>query len=231
MTQTIYSTSNPNLVYDYYDKYFESLPQVLIDHRFYFEQERRGYGERAFHAMHYLLFKAFRPRSILEIGVYRGQALSLFSLCAALENIEAEIFGITPLIALGDDDSTYPNIDYLSDITVNLHKFSVSNVKLLRAKSNEISARRLIKSRRWDYIYIDGAHDYQSVLIDYINCADQLSDNGVLIMDDSNIHTGFSKNGAFSGHFGPSEVKFRWASKELVNFLNVGHNSCFKLST
>jgi hypothetical protein len=45
---------------------------ALREPRHYFNQCRRGFGEDAFHAMWFLLFRQFRPVSFLEIGVYRG---------------------------------------------------------------------------------------------------------------------------------------------------------------
>jgi hypothetical protein len=49
------------------------LPKPLREHRAYFTQSGRGFGEDAFHTMWFLLFREFNPASFLEIGVYRGQ--------------------------------------------------------------------------------------------------------------------------------------------------------------
>jgi len=35
-------------------------------------ENRRGFGENAFHTMWYLLLEEFKPATFLEIGVFRG---------------------------------------------------------------------------------------------------------------------------------------------------------------
>src|SRR6266446_6138178 len=56
------------------------LPEPIREHRRYFTQNRRGFGEDAFHAMWFLLFQELRPKRALEIGVYRGQTITLWKL-------------------------------------------------------------------------------------------------------------------------------------------------------
>ena len=57
---------------------FYHLPFSIINHRVYFSKEFRGFGEEAFHSMWYLLLSEFKPKNCLEIGVYRGQIISLW---------------------------------------------------------------------------------------------------------------------------------------------------------
>src|SRR5688572_14414463 len=77
------SLTDPNGFYLDCFRYFHSrLPHELKAHRHYFTRRKRGFGEDAFHTMWFLLFREFRPEAFLEIGVYRGQALSLAALLA-----------------------------------------------------------------------------------------------------------------------------------------------------
>src|SRR5215216_1927158 len=55
--------------------FHQRLPAELRDHRAYFTSEGRGYGEDAFHVLWFLLFREFKPKTFLEIGVFRGQTL------------------------------------------------------------------------------------------------------------------------------------------------------------
>ena len=83
---------NRNEIYFYFHNYFYFRSKRYIKkHRFYFRLYKRGYGEDAFHAMWEFIIKTFRPRNILEIGVYRGQTLTLFSLISKKENIHSEV--------------------------------------------------------------------------------------------------------------------------------------------
>ena len=58
----------------------------LRAHRDWVEQNAWGFGDRAFHYMWYLLLKddvlTRRSPSLLEIGVYKGQVISLWALIA-----------------------------------------------------------------------------------------------------------------------------------------------------
>src|SRR5438270_5491658 len=100
------------------------FPQELRRHRNYFAKSRRGFGENAFHVMWFLLFTEFRPASFLEIGVYRGQVLSLASLLQSLTRQTGEIVGISPFESAGDSVSKYrKHIDYLADTRANFAQF------------------------------------------------------------------------------------------------------------
>jgi len=62
-------------------------------------------------------------------------------------------------------------------------------------------------TQSWDLIYIDGNHDYEIVLADYLLCRDHLASGGLLVMDDASLGT--SSNSlvfSFAGHPGPSRV-------------------------
>ena len=77
-------------------RYFHGphFPEELKKHRQYFLQGQRGFGEDAFHVMWWMLFREMRPKSFLEIGVYRGQTLSLAALHHRTLGIEGSVTGI-----------------------------------------------------------------------------------------------------------------------------------------
>ena len=100
--------------------------------------EQRGFGENPFHVMWWLLFSEFKPANFLEIGVFRGQTVSLAALCARLLNIRCEIFGISPFSPAGDSVSRYrKDVDYLEDTIANFDHFGLPRPNLLRAYSTE----------------------------------------------------------------------------------------------
>src|SRR5262245_35749231 len=61
--------------------FYQELPPEIMAHRLYFRKQRRGFGENPFHVMWFLLFREFKPHNFLEIGVFRGQTISLAALC------------------------------------------------------------------------------------------------------------------------------------------------------
>jgi hypothetical protein len=77
-------------------------------------------------------------------------------------------------------------------------------------------------------IYVDGNHDYEVALADYKVCRDALAQDGLLVMDDSSLHTDYSPaKFSFAGHPGPSRVVKELAFSELRFLGGVGHNNVF----
>ena len=88
------SLKTPTEFYKRCYHYFHTrLPEPMRAHRVYFETDGRGFGERSFHVMWFLLFREFSPKSFLEIGVFRAGTASL--LAAGLREKE-RLFLIDP---------------------------------------------------------------------------------------------------------------------------------------
>lgn len=205
------------------------LPDPLIKHRAYYSKEFRGFGEDAFHAMWYLLLKYFRPKTCLEIGVYRGQVVSLWALIAKLESFECEIHGISPFTSAGDGVSTYlSGLDYKADVLSHHDHFNLNHPSLHKCYSNEQQALEIISSKKWDLIYIDGSHDYEVVLSDFRAAKGNLAPQGIIVLDDSSALMEYNPpRFAFKGHPGPSQVAVDIASKEMKHISTIGHNNIF----
>ena len=220
------SLSKPNIVYSNYDLAFKELPEDLKIHRFYFEQDRRGFGDRAFHAMWFELVKHFTIRKHLEIGVYRGQTLSLVAMLQRIMGIKQNVTGISPLTKEGGSYSSYIDIDYEGDILKNFHNFALCKQELIKANSTEDAAIKFIKKNDWDSIYIDGCHDYDVVKKDWEVCSSAIREGGIIILDDAALHTNFTHG--FQGFPGPSRVA-KEIEKNLAfkKILQVGHNIVF----
>lgn len=216
--------------YMYCHHYFWNLlPLEIKKHRKYFTLNQRGFGEDAFHAMWYLLFKEFRPNKILEIGVYRGQTLSLFSFLNKLNSNNCEIHGISPFTSSGDEVSIYlDNLDYYEDVIRNFKEFNLPIPYLHKGLSTDKEMIEVISSSTWDLIYIDGNHNYEVAKSDFENCAIALKKGGLLVMDDSALFNGYSP-ALFStaGHFGPSKVVDEIDMTQFKEIISVGHNRVF----
>jgi hypothetical protein len=218
-------------LYRYMHHYLHNLaPQELRDHRSYFLQERRGYGEDAFHAMWFLLLREYRPHNCLEIGIYRGQTISLWALISQLAGFECDLNGISPFSSAGDENSVYMGgIDFLTDTQKSFARFSSLTPHFVKAFSTDPVAKDYIASRRWDLIYIDGNHDYEVALSDYQVCRDNLAPGGLLVLDDSSLYSNYrAPMFAFPGHPGPSRVLQDFALRELQFVGAVGHNNVLR---
>jgi len=223
--------SNRNEMYAYAHHYFTHFaPSEVKQHRAYFRKEQRGFGEDAFHAMWWLLLREFRPRRCLEIGVYRGQVISLWAVIARKLGFPCEVHGISPFSSMGDGVSVYDDgINYLEDTLASFRTFGLDAPTLVVAESKDDGAARHISSRPWDLIYIDGNHDYETALSDYKLSRDNRRHGGLLVMDDSSLGTSFTPpRFAFSGHPGPSRVVEELANTELIPLGSVGHNNVFQ---
>ena len=228
---SVFKEKDRNKIYNTMDKYFYyHLPFVLIKHRIFFSKNFRGFGEDAFHSMWYLLLSEFKPKNCLEIGVYRGQMITLWSLISKLLNFQINISALAPFKPANDSNSKYlKNIDYLDDTKKNHNIFGLKQPEYFIEYSNSNKARNFIETRKWDLIFIDGNHDYEIVKSDFELSMSNLSKNGLIVMDDSSLYFDFQqkKYGGFTGHPGPSKVAKDIAMKKM-NFLGaVGHNNIF----
>jgi cephalosporin hydroxylase len=215
----------------YFHNYFWNLsPYWLRNHREYFSKERRAFGEDAFHAMWYLVFKEFKPKKVLEIGIYRGSTLSLFSLLSQKFQLQMEVHGISPFSSAGDAVSKYmDNLDYYSDVKKNFEFFNLPIPFLHKGYSTDFDMINQIKSNEWDLIFIDGNHDYEVAKADFNVCSQYLRTGGLIVLDDSSLYTDFKAPFySTTGHPGPSKVASEIDMDLFEEILSVGHNRVFK---
>jgi hypothetical protein len=225
------SLKNPTEFYARCFHYFHTrLPEPLREHRAYFETGGRGFGEKAFHVMWFLLFREFQPASFLEIGVFRGQTLSLAALQARHFKSDCFVQGISPFSQAGDAVSKYRgNLDYQTDTLENFAHFSLPAPALLKAFSTDEMAKKLVASRPWSLIYIDGNHDYEIARQDWELCATHLQPAGIIVLDDAGLTTSYSPPiFATGGHPGPSRLAQEVDRKKFRELLQVGHNRVFQ---
>ena len=215
----------------YFHHYFSNLsPGWLQDHRSYFSKERRAFGEDAFHAMWYQIFREFKPQKILEIGIYRGSTLSLFSLLSQKLELQSEVHGISPFTSAGDSVSKYlDHLDYYSDVEKNFNYFNLPIPFLHKGLSTDQNMVDIIESEKWDLIYIDGNHDYEVAKADFIVCSRNIKNGGLIVLDDSALNTAYKPPFySMAGHPGPSKVASEIDNKLFEEILSVGHNRVFK---
>jgi hypothetical protein len=226
------SLQDPSAFYIDCVRYFHTrLPGELREHRSYFTKESRGFGEDAFHVMWYLLFREFKPRAFLEIGVYRGQTLSLAALLQRHFSYAGEIVGISPFSPAGDSVSKYlKSVDYYSDTLANFAHFNLPAPTLIKAFSTDDAAQRKITEGRWDCAYIDGNHEYDVVAQDWRACAAGIVPGGLIVLDDSGLSSAYRAPAfATAGHPGPSRLAGELKqSNEFHEILQVGHNRVFQ---
>lgn len=231
----------------------------LKNHRDYIEQHKLGFGDRAFHFMWYLLFNEVAARGqvpvrALEIGVYKGQVISLWALLSRQQNVPAEISAISPLEGTLPSNSVlnsrvvkkirrifspsfrkqekegnlYLNEDYKKIISDLFSHFDLDfgKIKLHKGYSNDQGILEAVKGKRFDLIYIDGDHSYEGALNDIKNYSPLVNDKGYLVMDDASW---FLEGTTFwKGHAEVSRASEIIESLGFRNILNVGHNRVYQ---
>jgi predicted O-methyltransferase YrrM len=218
--------------YSYFHQGFHhASPTWLKDHRSFFSEESRSFGEDAFHSMWLHIFKEFRPKIIIEIGVYRGSTISLFSLISKQLNYNSEIHGISPFAPIGDSVSKYlSDLDYELDVENNFKFFELNSPILHKGLSQEPSMIEVMNSKKWDLIFIDGNHDEDVVDLDFKAALKNLNTNGIIVLDDSALYTEYTKlSYSTTGHPGPSNVANRYLDKNIIKeVIACGHNRAFQ---
>lgn len=162
---------------------------ILSQHREWVKANQFGFGDDPFHAVWHELVRSMpNDFAFLEIGVFKGQTISLVALCAKVMGKNATVFGVTTLSNTEDVRCRYPAGDYAAWIKQIHDQFQVPQPELIVGKSNDPKVIQAVQVHDYDLIYIDAGHDYRDVVSDIQNYAGHVRPDGFLIMDDSSIN-------------------------------------------
>lgn len=226
----------------------------LSAHRRHIEQNNLGFGDAAFHAMWLRLLdhasRQFHTIRALEIGVFKGQVISLWAMIAKQWKIDLQISAITPLSGNPIPPSKlaiflrkcfnskfreqlrngnfYEQADYLNIITQLFERFNVNigSVRLYHGLSTDQLILEKVGSATFHIVYVDGDHTFQGALHDFKTFGPKIVKGGWLVADDAACDlpgTAFWK-----GHEAVSEAAKILPSIGFRNILNVGHNRIYE---
>lgn len=227
----------------------------LAPHRSFIETHHLGFGDAAFHALWGRLITAAADRfpqvNALEIGVYKGQVISLWTLLGKLHRIPLTVSALTPLAGNPRPSSRllnwlllrlsrrfqeqhhngnfYENDDYLRAIKALYAHFELdfSRVILHRGRSTDPEILRMLSGASFSIIYIDGDHTYQGAKSDLLNFASKVLPGGWLVADDASFYQPGTR--FWKGHEAVSRaVDEVMPGLGFKNILNVGHNRVFE---
>lgn len=227
----------------------------LKAHRDWVEKTKWGFGDRAFHYMWLLVTQhlcsgAFRcPPSVLEIGVYKGQVLSLLALCARQLSARLDLYAISPFKGTRNQSrivhalrrrlqpsyrksldlgNLYEQGDYLEACEIIFREFGLdfSSVTLFRGMSTDAEIYKRVDGRRFTAIYIDGDHSLEVVRQDLVTYSPLIEKGGLLIMDDASCD--LPGEGYFKGYSAVSTAARIVPSLGFENVLNIGHNRIYR---
>ena len=160
-------------------------------------------GDGDFFLKHILKFK---PKNFLEIGVFHG--VTSRNVCELLYSIHDDNFKFTGIDLFVNDEqiskdefipktmfsNPLKNLYYnyiirsdpysLDSVNKLLKKFK-KNINIIKGNSNEIL--RKINLDKFDYVFLDGGHKYETVKKDLYYLTKIVTNNGIILCDDYNL--------------------------------------------
>lgn len=198
------STQANKTIYNYFESEVDKY-DFLKRHCQVISDASLGYGEKPFRYLWLLVFSQLKTSGkFLEIGVYKGSILALSQMVAEELNIELETYGLTPLDTTGDKYSVYANDDYDYGVAYVYHSLGVSldRTKIIQGLSTDEKVKESARENGpYDVVYIDGGHDYNTVINDIELCTEILKEGGIMVMDDASSELSFdTSHPGFDGH-------------------------------
>jgi predicted O-methyltransferase YrrM len=231
-------------------------PDWLAKHRDWVEANEWGFGDRAFHHMWLILLEHLArrggPVSCLEIGVFKGQVISLWALIGARRRLPLAIAALSPFSSSGApvlrnrlvkkvlklfspayrEDLISGNIyapgDYLGDCERIFQEFGqdFGKVEVIRGFSTDPAILASLDGRRFDLIFVDGDHSEAGAMHDVKSFAPLVSPGGFIVMDDSALS--LESDLPYRGRPGASKAADMLPSMGFTNILNIGHDRIFR---
>ena len=147
-----------------------------------------------------------RPKNFLEIGVFHG--VTARNVCELLYKMHGNDFNYIGLDLFEESDENkdevIPNTTFSSNpvkqfyykyikrqnpysleaVKELLQKFN-NNVHLIKGNSNKLLIK--IDMSKIDYVFLDGGHEYNTVLNDLNCCSDVINNGGTVLCDDYDL--------------------------------------------
>ena len=216
-------------IHETFTKYVEENDR-LIEHRLWVKSNNFGFGEDSFHWLHKLLVDEMpNDFKFLEIGVFRGQVLSLYKLLADISGKKVKRYGASPM----DSSDGHWDSDYFADVVTIHQQFNLKkDYTIYHGSSTDTKIIEKSKStEQYDILYIDGGHTFDIVQSDLANYPQMIKKGGYLLIDDAcndmNQPWGF-----FQGIEPVTRAVLEWEKtdigQEFEFVFNVVHNRLYK---
>jgi len=146
-----------------------------------------------------------KPKSFLEVGVFHG--VTARNICEALFKIHGNDFKYIGLDLFEESDENknevIPNTTFFNPLKTFFFKYIKrqnpytleavkdllskfkNNIHLIKGNSNKILKK--IDMTKIDYVFLDGGHEYNTVMNDLSCCLDLINNNGTVLCDDYDL--------------------------------------------
>lgn len=141
------------------------------------------------------------PETILEIGVFNGHFASRMLTRATSYSRNVSYTGIDLFMELQSVRNYHAEASLWPDSRIKVlsllkRDFPNTEINLLQGYSHEILPS--LSDLKFDLIFIDGGHAYETVKSDWTHCKELLANNGAIFFDDytnrNGIKSGFGVN-------------------------------------
>ena len=147
-----------------------------------------------------------KPKNFLEIGVFHG--VTSRNVCDLLEKIHGKDFSFTGIDLFSTDneivkEEIIPQTKFSNPLKTIYYKYIVKldpyskesvekllsrhkeNVNIIKGNSNKVLKE--ISLDKFDYVFLDGGHKYETVLSDLKNLNNIIINNGIVLCDDYDL--------------------------------------------
>ena len=147
-----------------------------------------------------------RPKNFLEIGVFHG--VTSRNVCELLYSFHGNDFKFTGIDLFVNDetllkDEYIPKIKFSNPLKTIYYKYIIrldpysvdsilrllkkfqKNVNIIKGNSNKVLKE--INVNKFDYVFLDGGHKYETVKKDLENLTQIVNNNGTILCDDYDL--------------------------------------------
>ena len=147
-----------------------------------------------------------KPKNFLEIGVFHG--VTSRNVCDLLNSIHGNNFKFTGIDIFSNEtdlvkDEFIPQTKFSNPLKTIYYKYLIrldpyspesvkkllkkykKNISIIKGNSNKILAE--MTSEKFDYVFLDGGHKYETVLKDLKFLTKIIENNGIILCDDYDL--------------------------------------------
>ena len=147
-----------------------------------------------------------KPKNFLEVGVFHG--VTSRNVCDLLEQIHGKDFSFTGIDLFSTDneiikDEIIPQTKFSNPLKTIYYKYIIKldpyskksvekllskykdNINIIKGNSNKVLKE--ISLDKFDYVFLDGGHKYETVLSDLKNLRNIIINSGVVLCDDYDL--------------------------------------------
>jgi len=130
------------------------------------------------------LVDALRPTQIVELGCFSGFSYSVFCQAVQALGLDTRCYAVDTW--LGDEHSGFYGAEVFKTFNAYNEAHFSSFSQLIRSDFDE--ALQYFPDGSIDLLHIDGKHGYEDVKSDYSQWRSKMSDRGVILFHDTNVH-------------------------------------------